>query len=256
MTKKQNIAVLLKTYNKTHSLKDKEKILTYYVGLVRGIAGKFTYVASEKEDLIQVSNIGLLNSIERYDFSRKVSFETFAVANMIGEIKHYLRDKKRLLKIPRRLDEHYLRIKRFISLYMQVKGGSPTVSVIAQELGLSQENILEALEAGQSSSMVSLDSSVIEDPEKGRSSSVSFLNCLGLIEEGEDNIINKEYLKQLIMELPAMEQKVIYLYFYEDLSQLEMSKKLKISQAHVSRLLKAALTILKIKIKKEHKKNN
>lgn len=220
----------------------RDKIVVSYSGLVECIARKLAYKREDLDDLIQVGNIGLLKSIERYEPQKKISFSTFATPNIIGEIRHYFRDKNRLVKIPRRLAELYSKIRYYIRYASQELGRAPTIAEIAAELHVSQENVLESLEAGQTTHVLSLDTPYSEY-ESGESAP-SLLDSLGM-ENVEEGMLDKESLKQAILQLTERERKLIYYRFFEGLTQNEIAGKMKISQMHVSRILTNALSELR-----------
>ena len=238
---------LVLQYVKTKSPELREKIVLHYNPLVAYIARKLSFNKNDAEDLVQVGVIGLLKALERYLPCRETDFSTFVTPNIIGEIKHYFRDKSRMVKVPRKLHETYSKIKTFIR-ECQRTGHSPTISEIANHLDIDEEIVLESMEAGQSSVVYSLDA-----PSNFGSSSQtgpSLIDSIG--EEGnEDQFLNKEVLNQAIQKLDEREKKIIYWRFYLGMSQTEIATKLGLSQMHISRLLTKSMKILKKQM--EHK---
>ena len=147
---------LVKKYVKTKDDSLKEDILVAYKPLVEFIARKLSFNIDDVPDLIQVGSIGLLKSLDTFDLSRKIAFSTYASSNVIGEIRHYIRDKGRIVKLPRKLQEQYSKIRQFIKIKSQELDRFPTTSEIAKGLKLSEE-VLESMEAGQSFRVISLD---------------------------------------------------------------------------------------------------
>ena len=105
---------LVKQYVTTKNEALKEDILVAYKSLVEFIARKLSFNIDDVPDLIQVGNIGLLKSLETFDLERNIAFSTYASSNVIGEIRHYIRDKGRIVKLPRKLQEQYSKIRQFI----------------------------------------------------------------------------------------------------------------------------------------------
>jgi RNA polymerase sigma-B factor len=234
---------LLEIYDKTKDLKIKEEIMISYTWLVKRIAYKLAFNRDELDDLIQIGMIGLLKSIEKYDVIRNIKFEIFATPKIIGEIKHYFRDKSRLLKIPRQLQQENSRVKKFIQEYTQNTGGSPTVRKIAHALNLEEEKVLEALEVGYNEQVVSLNSSPFMDQ--------TLLDTLKEEDSADaDRLLDKAFLEQAMESLSEREKKMIKWRFYEGLSQIEIAEKLNLSQTSVSRSLGDAIWTLKKKLRK------
>jgi len=224
----------------------KEKIILSYGGFVTYIARKLSYAKDDVEDLIQVGTIGLLKSLERYEPQKDVDFSSFATPNIIGEIRHYFRDKSRILKIPRRLHELYTKIKAQIKLSVQETGKSPTVSVLAEKLQVTEEEILESLEAGRARHVLSLDRPAYGDASLEPESLPTMVDQMSsksaLI---EDEALDRESLEQILSKLSVRDRKIVHYRFYDGLTQLEIANKLHISQMQVSRILLKTVSFLK-----------
>ena len=245
----ENIDPLVKEYCKTKTPELRAEIVTNYKSLIHYIARKFAFNRSDTDDLIQVGTIAVLKALDRFEPEKKIDFATFATPNIIGEIKHYFRDKSRLVKIPRKLQELYSKIKTEIRL-RQKDGKSPTISELATIFETSEEKILEAMEAGQNIKILSLDApSYTSDFIKSSKSDPSILDTLGS-EAKEDFMLSKETLKQALMKLSSRERRIIYLRFYGGLSQSEIAKRMNLSQMHISRILNISIKHLKRSLSK------
>lgn len=237
--------LLVIDYVKSKDASLKGEIVEAYGSLVDYIARKLAFQWDDVDDLKQVGSIGLLKSLEAFDPSKEITFSTFASSNIIGEIKHYLRDKSRMVKLPRRLQEQYTHIRQFIRVFTQESGKAPTVKEIAAELGISEDAILESMEAGQVTQVVSLDKPAYSaNSKQGASEHISLLDSLGIESDG-DALLDRETIKQAIQDLPDRGKKIIYLRFYEGLTQKEIADRLELSQMHISRLLTDSIEILK-----------
>ncbi|NDC82153.1 sigma-70 family RNA polymerase sigma factor [bacterium] len=239
---------LILQYRKTGDIAIRDQIVETYMPLVEYIARKLSFTRDDIDDLVQVGTIGLLRSVDRFEPSKEVDFSTFASPNIIGEIKHYFRDKRGILKVPRKLQEQYSRIKRYIKENSD-DGKSPTIAQIASALELPEETVLESIEAWQSSTVVSLDSPAYSSNSKGDGTNQTLLDSLGG-DHKEDAMINRVTLREAILKLGHRERKIIFLRFYRGLSQSEIADKLNLSQMHISRLLTASLKELKHHITK------
>lgn len=222
----------------------KDDLIRAYMPLVEYIARKLAFNRDDIDDLIQIGTFGLLRSIDRFELAKSVDFATFATPNIIGEIKHYFRDKRGILKVPRKLQEQYSRIKRYIK-ETQLEGASPTIPQIASALGLSEETVLESIEAWQSSAVVSLDAPAFTSGSSGASEGVAtMMDHLGS-SDSEVSMLNRITLQQAMTHLPRREQRIVFLRFYRGLSQAEIATRLNLSQMHISRLLNQALAKLR-----------
>ena len=220
-----------------------DKIVETYLPLVEYVAKKLAFNRDDLDDLIQVGTIGLLRSVERFDPTKEIDFSTFAAPTIIGEIKHYFRDKRGIVKVPRKLQEQHSKIKRFIR-DAQHAGQSPTITEIAKSLDMTEEGVIESIEAWQSGSVISLDSPVYSGNSRGDGSTQTLLDSLGG-EHKEDAMLNRITLKDAMSKLDRRERKIIFLRFYRGLSQNEIAERMKLSQMHISRLLTGALKTLK-----------
>lgn len=185
--------------------------------------------------------VGLLMAIERFDPSRGLEFSTFATPTIVGEIKRYFRDKSWAVRIPRRLQEMNQRSRLATEALQQKLGRAPSVQELAENLGVTEEEILEAYEASPAQQTVPLDPAV--DGEDGES--VSLSERLGVEDENLDRIELQDLLDKAMVHLNDRERQIMYLRFVEELPQSEVARRLGISQMHVSRLQRAAVDRLK-----------
>ena len=148
---------LVKEYCETKNQNLKEQILTNYKPLIEYIAKKLAFNKNDVDDLIQVGCIALIKALDRFMPEKNTEFSTFATPNIIGEIKHYFRDKSKIVKVPRKLQETYSRVKKEI-YDAQLEGIQLTVKDIAKKLEIDEEKVIESMEAGQNIKVISLDS--------------------------------------------------------------------------------------------------
>jgi RNA polymerase sigma-B factor len=240
---------LLLSYLETRDPDTRERVVQCYLPLVEYVARKLSFSRDELDDLVQIGCMGLLRAMDRFDVTKEVDFSSFATPNIIGEIKHYFRDKRSIVKVPRRLQELYTKIKKY-TREAQVSGKAPTVQELATIFEVSEDLVIEALDAWQSSSAVSLDMPAYSGSD---GSQTTLLDQLGSDDHG-DSVINKVTLRQAMRVLPKRERRIVFLRFYRGLSQAEIAEKLTLSQMHISRLLNASLKKLRENIEKPEKK--
>ena len=238
---------LVVEYCKTKNVALKEQILENYKPLIHYIARKLAFNINDVDDLVQVGSIAVFKALDRFDITRETDFSTFATPNIIGEIKHYFRDKCKLVKIPRKIQELYSKIKNELARCQQ-EGFNPTIQYLAEKLEVSEEKVLEAMEAGQNSRIVSLDSPTFTDSSS--SSGSTLVDKIGTNDK-EDVLLNKETLKQGILKLSTRQRRIVYLRFFGGLSQSEIAERMELSQMHISRLLAKAIKRLREELKKK-----
>ena len=186
--------------------------------------------------------IGLMRALENFDPSRGVRFETYAVPVILGEIKNHLRDHGWSFKVPRKVQAHRLAVQRAVDDIGQMMGRWLTIPEIADATDLSKEEILDSMEVIIHNRPLSLDA---ERDANGNGEVVRLIDCVG----GEDpqftRTIDKMDLNNTMRCLGTREQCIIHLKFYRGLTQTEIAARLGISQMHVSRLQRVALSKLK-----------
>jgi RNA polymerase sigma-B factor len=224
----------------------REELVVAHLNLVRYLAVRFGNRGESIDDLIQVGTVGLIKAIDRFDHERGVEFTTYATPTIIGEIKRHFRDKGWSVKVPRRLQELNLAVNRAVETLALELGRSVTVSDLAARLGASVEEIIESQELGQAYNVLSLDSELAAE---GEARSATLLDYVGAADEALELFENKANLEAAIHVLDPRERVIVYLRFYENLSQTEIAKRLNVSQMHVSRLQARALAKLKQSLK-------
>ncbi len=217
-------------------------LVVLHLNLVRFLAVKFANRGEPLDDLVQVGTVGLLKAIDRFDLERGVEFTTYATPTIVGEIKRYFRDKGWAVKVPRRLQELNLAVNRASDKLAVELGRSPTVGELAEHLGAGEDEILEAQELGQAYNLLSLDSEVSGDTDK---KSQTLADTVGVSDAELELLEDRANLERAFEVLSGRERVIVYLRFYESVSQTEIAKRLNVSQMHVSRLQAKALEKLR-----------
>ncbi|MGV2419105.1 MAG UNVERIFIED_CONTAM: sigma-70 family RNA polymerase sigma factor, partial [Staphylococcus saprophyticus] len=140
-----------------------DQLVRHYRKLIESLAYKYSKGQSHHEDLVQVGMVGLIGAINRFDLSFDRKFEAFLVPTVIGEIKRYLRDKTWSVHVPRRIKEIGPRIKKVTDELTNELERSPSITEIADRLEVNEEDVLEAMEMGQSYNALSVDHSIEAD---------------------------------------------------------------------------------------------
>jgi RNA polymerase sigma-B factor len=232
---------LFQEFRRTGDGKCREQLVEMHENLVRFLVAKFANRGEPVEDLVQVGTIGLINAIDRFEPERGIKFSTYATPTIVGEIKRYFRDRSWNLKVPRWLQELNLQVVKANDLLAQQLGRSPTVPEIAAYVGCSEEDALNAMELGNAYETVSLDTRLAVDGE----APLTLSDSIGVTDLDLDQIDSYDDLKGALEQLDKRERMILYLRFFQELSQTEVAKRLNISQMHVSRLQHRALERLK-----------
>jgi len=219
----------------------RDELVTAHLGLAEYLARRFANRGEPLDDLIQVASVGLLKAVDRFDPERGLEFSTYATPTIVGELKRHFRDKGWAVRVPRRVQELHLRLGKVVSTLSQDLGRSPTIGEIAERAGASEEEVLEAMEAGRAYRFASLDA----PGSAGDDDNQSLASQLGEDDPLLTGIEHRVALSPLIAELPRREQVILHLRFFEGLTQSEIADRLDISQMHVSRLLARSLAQLR-----------
>ncbi len=236
---REEIRSLFRTYKDSHDPEIKNILVRAHLDLSHSLARRFMNRGEPLDDLVQVASMGLLKAIDRFDPDRNVQFTTYAVPTIVGELKRYFRDRTSTIRLPRGLRERAHALNNAVQSFSQEHGRSPNVAEISQEMGISEEDVIEGLESVESSSVASLNSSSAED------SDLSLLDIIGGEDKTLQTLDERLSLAGAMSDLNAREQNLLYLRFVEGLSQTEIANQLGISQMHVSRLLRRTLQSLR-----------
>jgi RNA polymerase sigma-B factor len=212
-------------------------LIERHLPLVTFMARKFADRGEPLDDLIQVGTIGLIKAIDRFEISKGFEFSTFATPTIVGEIKRHFRDKTWAVRVPRRLQELGASVTKVTNELTQKLDRSPTPKEIAKHLGITVDEVAEALESNSAYSTISLD--ITSD------TSTSIRDTFGALDEALEGVEYRESLKPLLAQLEDREKRILQMRFFDNLSQSQIATELGISQMHVSRILKKVLTHLR-----------
>lgn len=235
----KEIMELFKRYKATRDEALRNKIVEHYFYIAQIIAKKFVGRGVEYDDLLQVASLALIKGVERFDPDLGMQFTTFITPTITGEIKNYFRDKARTIKLPRRLSELCLAVRKFAAEYESKHGEKPSVRMIAEGLKLSEEEVIKALEVG---GVVSLDASTGGEDGEGET---SLYGAIADENDAYDNFETKEAIDSALKDCTEDERLLIQYRYKEGLSQSETAKRLGVSQMFVSRLERKLLGKLK-----------
>ncbi len=210
-----------------------DELLRRHGDLAQSIARRYRGKGVDEDDLVQVANMALLKAIQRYDPSAG-SLRPYAAATISGELKRLLRDKGWSVRVPRSLQERSLEVAKAAESLAQRLNRPPKTHELAAQLDLSEEEIIEAMDARQAYASSSID-------KPAESTGLTLLERL--VKDDLDLLMTDDRLvvEEAVKELPERQQRILDLRFNEDMTQTEIADQLGISQMHVSRLLASAL---------------
>jgi len=227
------------TYAQDRDVGLREQLVAAHLGLAEYLARRFANRGEPLDDLVQVASLGLIKAVDRFDPERGVEFSTYATHTIVGELKRHFRDRGWAVRAPRRMQELYLRLGKVVATLGQELGRSPTIAELAAEVSVSEEDVLEALEAGQAYRSTSLDAPA------GTDEGETLGARLGEEDASLENAESRATLSPLLAQLPQRERLILRLRFFDGLTQSEIASRLGISQMHVSRLLARSVSALR-----------
>lgn len=221
---------------------DRTSVIEQFLPLARAVAHQHAHGDVAFDDIFQVACFALIKAVDRYDPGQGTAFSSFAVPTMVGEIKRYYRDRTWSVRPPRGLQELVQRVDREIERARTADGRAPSVGALADRLQLSDEDVLEALEAGPARSATSLDVPVVEHGD----GSATLGEMTGAVDPGFARAESRADLDDLLRFLTARERTVLRLRFQEGRTQQEIGAEIGVSQMQVSRILRGALARARI----------
>jgi RNA polymerase sigma-B factor len=219
-------SVLLRRYHEGGDTGARQRLVELYLPLVESLTRRYSRTADEHDDLYQVGCIGLINAIDRFDPERGEELAAFAVPNIAGEIRRYLRDRGGTVRLPRRVLElrpAALRAQRELATRL---GREPTPADVARETGADEPDVALALDAGAGRAV-----ELTEDAGE-----------LGALDSADDRL----FLADATRGLDDRERQILQLRYVEDLEPAEVALRLGISRRQLSRSTQAALTKLRL----------
>ena len=238
---------LFRRFKEEGDAEARDQLIVNHINLVRFLASKFKNRGESLEDLIQVGTIGLIKAIDRFDPERGLEFTTYATPTIMGEIKRHFRDKGWSVRVPRRLQELSAKVNQATDELTNQLQRSPSVAEIADYLGSSVDEVLEAMESSSAYSSVPLEGGGSGEDDESPSVIDHYATEDPDLAASDDRIV----LEQAIADFSPREQEIIRMRFEQGLTQVEIAEREGISQVQVSRLLRRALRRLQDKIDPE-----
>ena len=215
---------MFRRYQSEGDLAARRQLIERYLPLARSLARRYDGRGESFDDLVQVASLGLVKAIDRFDAERGLSFSSYAVPTMLGELRRYFRDTSWSLHVPRAMQERVLKV-------------NGALERLSGELGLPVEEVLEAIEANTAYATSSLDTPM----RSADDGSQTIAETVGATDDRFELIEGCASISQALKTLPERERLILQLRFVEDLTQSEIAQRIGVSQMHVSRLIRQAL---------------
>src|SRR5690242_21839370 len=249
---REELRALHRRYKETTDPAERDRIRAQLVDAYRDfvyfLARKFQNRGEPLDDIVQVGYLGLIKAIDRFDPDLGYEFTTFATLTVAGEIKRHFRDKGTAIRFPRRLQELHQSVLRVNEQMKNELGREPTVGELADRLGVSPDDVTDAMEMGPAYVPISLDQPIgAPDGQESRSIAAQ----IGGSDPEPDRAEMRDVLDRAMEHLTPRQRAIMAMSFYEQSSQSEVARRLGISQMHVSRLQRAALEQLRKHVPEE-----
>lgn len=215
-----------------------------YLPLARSVAGRFSHTREPVEDLAQVACAAFIAGLARFDPKRGSTLRSFALPTMVGELRKHIRDRGWSVHVPRSLQERARAVRSSVDRLTAEQGRSPTAAELGTDLGLTAEEVVEALEASRAYRADSLDRPARDD-DAGQ------FDGLGYSDSGFVRAEQRVLLDRALRSLSERDRAIVELRFGRELSQSEIGRRLGISQMHVSRLLRGSLRRMEVVMRQE-----
>ena len=232
---------LLVRYHESGDAGAREELVKRFLPLARQLARRYQRTNEPLDDLMQVASVGLVKAIDRFDPERGTAFSTFAVPTILGELKRYFRDAGWAAHVPRGMQERAMRLEQAVEALHRRLGRSPSTKEVAAELDQTEEEVLETLEAQSAYDAVSLEQQRSDDSQGGD----TYADTLATEEESYELVEYEATIEPALKALSSRDRMILHLRFSEDMTQSEIAERIGVSQMHVSRLIRQALTRLR-----------
>lgn len=235
-------------YKANPTIANRNKLVEDHLYMVEILIRKYLGKGVEYDDLYQVGALALVSAVERFDPDKGFEFSSFATPTILGEIKKYFRDKQWSLKVPRRLKEISAKVQDAKEKLSTELGKNPTIQEIAQFTGLSDEQIIEAMEGAKAYSTYSLDKTF--DDMTGEGDSAFLEKYTGFDEKGYEQLETKEIIEKVLNKMTEQNKYIFRERFIFNKSQAEIGKILGVSQMTVSRAERSMVEQFRAELKK------
>jgi RNA polymerase sigma factor FliA len=237
-------------YTQSRSPEMREKLLVQYLPLVRRVAGRMLGSLPRSvrmDDLISAGVVGLLSSVNNFDPSLGIKFETYAMNRIRGAMVDSLRE---LDWVPRSVRQKAKQLERVIEELSQKAGRPPSDLEVAERLSVSMDDYQRMLDEVNVTVLLSLDDTFPN--QNGEGSPLSEMASDSQAPSSQDRLEElelRDLLVQNLKHLPDQERLVLALYYYEELTFKEIGNILRLTESRVSQIHSKAILKLKASVR-------
>jgi len=235
-TRESEATSLFLSYRASREPAMRDRLICMHLDLVQAIARRFSGMGESTEDLVQEGTMGLINAVDLYEPRRAVKFTTYATHLIVGQIQHYLRDRGRLIRQPAWVQELAAKVVKATETLQHELHRTATPQEIAEHMGIAESTVQRVLKAREGAKVASIDAA---DEEEG-APAVNPEKLLLALPASHMTVEDRVLLKSAVSRLKDLERKVVHYFFYCDLNQTEIAKRLNISVNYASYLLRRA----------------
>jgi RNA polymerase sigma-B factor len=232
---------LVERYQRLGDTRARDELVHRYVPAARQLAGRYARRHEAIDDLAQAAIVGVIKAIDRFDPDYGNNVATYAFPTMAGELKRHLRSTRWGVHMPRGMQERTLDVRRAAERLGGQLDRAPRPDEIAVELGLTIEDVLEALQAEGARDPVSLATPRHDDEDAG-----TLADAIGEDDTAYELVDDRSAIAAALKSLPARERRIVELRFGADRTQSEIAEEIGVSQMQVSRLLRRAIGRMRI----------
>ncbi|MEU2793653.1 SigB/SigF/SigG family RNA polymerase sigma factor [Streptomyces sp. NPDC007100] len=227
----------------------RQRIITAWLPMAHRLAYRLRERGEHLDDLKQVAALGLVKAVDRFDPDRAEAFEQFAVPTITGELKRHFRDHTWHVHVPRRIQDLRTKVRTAVQeLSTSPDGRTPTAAQVAAHARLTEQDAALGLKALGTYRSLSLEAALDHDGDGGDGHAL--VDVLGEPEDAFGLVEDRAAAKPFLAGLPERDRRILYLRFFEDLTQSAIAARLGITQMHVSRLLSRALARVRAEVSK------
>lgn len=238
---------LFKLYQEDKDIYIRDILIGRYLYIAEILSKKYVNKGIDFDDIYQVASLGLIYAVQRFDINKGYEFSSFATPTIIGEIKKYFRDKGWAIRVPRRIQELSKKVNNAKVKLSQELQRAPKIKDIADYLEVTEEAVLEALEAGYVYAPKSLD---VSYDNNGEDKDVQFRDIVGSDDKNYQAVEYNDFIKDALTKFNEVEKKIINDRFFENKTQSQVAGDLGVSQMTISRLEKKIIKKFKSELDK------
>jgi RNA polymerase sigma-B factor len=232
--------ILFERYQRTGDRLVRDELVERFMPLAHKLVRRYSRAAEPLEDLTQVAAVGLIKAVERFDPARGIAFSSYAVPTISGELKRYFRDYSWAVRPPRDLQELALRVDQVATDLARKLDRSPTTAELSEAAGVTEEQLLEAIQARSARGALSLQAPTGDAGDSG-----TLEDWIGQDDGGLESAEMHADLAALLLRLTVREREILRMRFEEDMTQAEIGAIVGVSQMQISRLIRQALQHLR-----------